>query len=485
MYKRKCDGTGEDILSVYSAEKAFPIYKPEYWYSDKWNPLDYGQDFDFSRPFFEQFVELMNKVPQVARSVVGNQNCDYINQAGWCKDCYLIFEANYSEHCMYSSFIYYSKSSLDCLSLTKSELCYQCVDCKNCYNLRYSQDCDNCSDSWFLKNCIGSKNCFGSINLRNKEYYFLNQKCSKEEYEAKIAALDLQSAEGIENLQTSFNEFVKKFPQKYLQGTQNENSSGNYLSNTKNCQACFEVNDCQDSKYLSNCANMKNCYDITVFGAAEGADFCIDCHEIGEGVRNTYYSDQIWSGCSDIYYSKLCQNSHDLFGCIGLRHKSYCIFNKQYSEEEYHRLKAQIVEHMKNTGEWGEFFPASISPFAYNETVAVEHFPLTKEEAIAQGFNWKDEEKTEQITGEGVLTCKETGKSFKLTSAEIAWYQRMKLPAPTLCPEQRHKLRFGLRTKRKLYERDCQKCSISIQTAFSPERPEAIYCEKCYLESTE
>jgi hypothetical protein len=32
---------------------------------------------------------------------------------------------------------------------------------------------------------------------------------------------------------------------------------------------------------------------------------------------------------------------------------------------------------------YGEFFPMEISPFAYNETIAQEHFSLTKEQAEA------------------------------------------------------------------------------------------------------
>jgi hypothetical protein len=36
---------------------------------------------------------------------------------------------------------------------------------------------------------------------------------------------------------------------------------------------------------------------------------------------------------------------------------------------------------MKQTGEWGEFFDTSLSPFGYNETVANEYYPLSEEEA--------------------------------------------------------------------------------------------------------
>ena len=45
---------------------------------------------------------------------------------------------------------------------------------------------------------------------------------------------------------------------------------------------------------------------------------------------------------------------------------------------------------MRSTGEWGQYFPASLSPFAYNETVANDYFPLTKDEAHDHGFAWYD-----------------------------------------------------------------------------------------------
>ena len=41
---------------------------------------------------------------------------------------------------------------------------------------------------------------------------------------------------------------------------------------------------------------------------------------------------------------------------------------------------------------YGEFFPSELSPFAYNESIAQEYFPLTKEEALAKGFTWQDSE---------------------------------------------------------------------------------------------
>jgi len=37
---------------------------------------------------------------------------------------------------------------------------------------------------------------------------------------------------------------------------------------------------------------------------------------------------------------------------------------------------------MEADGERGEFFPITMSPFAYNETIAQEYFPLGKAEII-------------------------------------------------------------------------------------------------------
>lgn len=480
LYLRKCDLTGEPTLSVFSEDKPYKVYKNEHWYSDKWNAMDYGQDFDFSRPFFEQFNELLHKVPQLALSTTGNQNSDYINQAGWCKDCYLIFEADYNDKCMYSTHIGDSRDCMDTLQVMKSELCYECVDCQNCYNLRFAQDCMNCSDSWFLKNCIGCSDCFGCVNLRNKKYCIYNQQHSREEYLQKLASFDLQNLASLQKMEEEFLKYAVQFPCKNYHGTQNENSVGDYLYNTQNCRDCFDVYNAQDCRFVTESRNVKKVYDMTVFGSQKGVEFCYECHEIGEGVRNIYFSDQVWEGCYDIYYSKLCiQNSHNLFGCVGLRKAAYCILNKQYSKEEYEALMPRIVEHMRKTGEYGEFFPANMSPFAYNETLAQQHYPLSKEEAKNQGYDWKEEVKNPVVSG--VPVCVDCGKNFKIVSQEQEFYQKMKLPEPTTCSECRHKKRFSKRNPRKLWERSCTQCASPTLSSYAPERPEKVYCEACYL----
>jgi hypothetical protein len=519
LYKRKCDKTGKDIISVFSPDKQVIVYDNDVWYGDDWSGLDYGRDYDFNRPFFSQFADLLKVTPQVSRSAVQNQNCDFTNQSGWNKNCYLIFECDHNEDCQYSDNIYDSKTSFECYQVQKVTRCYECIDCRNSYNLKYSQDCDNCSDSWFLKNCIGTKNSFACVNLRNKEYCFRNEQLSKEEYESRMAQLGLNHRGNIKREQEKFDQWAKQFPERYYHGFQNEDSTGDYLWNTQRCKNSYDLQHSQDCKYVVNSRYTRNCQDMTVFGSLEGADFSYEVHEIGGGARNVLFTDQAWMSVSNIYYSKLCiQNSSNLFGCISLKHQSYCILNKQYAEEDYNQLVPKIIEHMKSTpylsgreapnttpsggrgGEWGEFFPASLSPLGYNETVGINFMPMSQQQAEENGFNWSNytapnPHVEKSVPGEKLpdtiadipddilnwaIICQESGKPFRITPLELKFYRDQNLPVPGTHPNVSYLKRFKKRNPRQLWSRTCSQCQKSLQSTYEEGREETILCEQCY-----
>jgi hypothetical protein len=73
--------------------------------------------------------------------------------------------------------------------------------------------------------------------------------------------------------------------------------------------------------------------------------------------------------------------SKDCFGCVGLKNKQYCIFNKQYTKEAYIETVQRLIEHMQTLGEWGRFSPQEHAPFSYNESVAQTYFPLDASQA--------------------------------------------------------------------------------------------------------
>lgn len=519
LYKRKCSFSGEEIISQYHEKHPFPVYKEDIWWSDKWEALDYGRDFDFNKKFFKQFQELKNVVPHMSVFICGGtlQNSDYTNCTGYLKNCYLIFESDYDEDCYYSNLLKNSKNLVDCSICYDSELCYECVDCSNAYNLKYSQNCQNCQDSWFLKNCIGSQDCISSANQIHKQYVIFNKQYSKDEYKKLKIEFALDTHSGIQNLLTKSYEFFTSQIYKNLQGENNQNSLGDNLYNCKDSQNCFDSKNLEDCKYCAKLSlNVKSCMDYNSWG--DKAELVYECSACGDNIYNIAFCSTCTSNLNNCYYCDQCSRCSYLFGCVGLKDKKYCVFNKQYSKEEYEELVPRIIDHMNtcrdktclvSTGEWGEFFPSYISPFGYNETIAMDYFPLTKKDVETkdflslQGFKWCDFENplpvVEKIIPANLLPntiseipddilnwaveCEITKKPFKIIKPELDFYRKMNLPIPHLHPDERHKIRMAKRNPRTLFDRNCMKCNAEIKTTYAPDRPEIVYCEKCYLEA--
>ncbi|MCX6807601.1 MAG: hypothetical protein NTZ80_02240 [Patescibacteria group bacterium] len=502
LYWRKDDATDEKILSIYSPDKTIPIYTQKFYLSDQWDPIEKGRDFDFSRPFFEQFKDFNETVPHPSLQNDFNENSDYVNFSARNKNCYLIFEADHNQDCLYLSHSYHNRNCVDCCHIDKCELCYECDNLIDCYNCSFTYNCQGCSNAWFLRDCINCSFCFGCVNLRNKQYYFFNEKCSKDEYLQKINNFTLDLSLQINIAKGALEGHSHILPKKYMNGMQTENCFGDYLNKSKDLKNCFNVKNSQSCAFVYDGYNYKDCYDVDAWGGT-GAELVYECQACGDGAYRIICCDCTFNECANIYYSSWCRSCHDVFASIGLRHKQYCILNKQYSKQEYEELVPRIIEHMMKTKEWGEFFHPSLSPFGYNETVAQEYFPLTKKQAQEQGFNWSDYEapfpKVEKIVKadklpdiiseipdqilDWAIECEITHKPFRIIKQELDFYRKHNLPLPKRHPDQRHKDRLSLRNPRKLWNRTCNKCNIPIQTSYSPDRPETVYCEKCYLEA--
>ncbi len=498
LYKRKCDKTGKDMLSNVHPSSPYKVYNQEFWWSDEWDASDYGQEYDFNKPFFQQFAELYLKVPRPSlfTGYRYDENCDYTNYAGKNKNCYLLFDSDYCRDTYYSYSLYHAVSCLDNYRTRECELSYEAIDCKNCYNCKFISNSSQCSDSAFLDNCEGCKKCFMSFNQQHKEYFIFNRQGTKEEYEGLMA--QLASGQNIEHYKSEFARMKAQFPKKFMHGIQNENVSGDYISNCKDVLESFDCNNVNGGKYLYQNfgVQVKDCYDCDEPG--EAAELIYESSNSGYNVSRIICGVNILDQNSDILYSNHCHYSNNLFGCIGLKRKKYCILNKQYTKEEYEELIPRIIEHMRSGGEWGEHFPSEISAYGYNETLAMDFAPLTREEALAQGYKWLDDDKKkvpqtymipdvisqvpDSITGE-LLACIECQSNFKIIPQELEFYRTQGLPVPSKCFKCRHYARMHSRNPRTLYARTCTHCGDAIRTTYAPERPEQVYCEKCYLEA--
>lgn len=493
LYKRKCGMCNKELVSMYSPDKPFPIYCPSCWWEGDWHGTSYAQEFDFSRPFFDQFRDLQNKVPRISLYLVNSENCDYCNFVGDCKNCYLTFGSVYSEDCLYGS-AYYSKNCMDNLVTRECELCYECTDSRKLYNCLYCQDCYHSDHLLFCYDLQGCSECIACAGLRNKKYHIENKPYSKEEYEAIKSKINFCSSKQLEGVHEQLKKMKLEIPHHFMPNSNVQNVSGTHIYNSKNTHHSFYVDRCEDCAYCMQVVDLKDCYDNNY---TEENELCYEYLGM-YGAKNTFYS--TFSRHSyDVFYSEYTINAKNLFGCSNIHKKDFCILNKPYSEEEYKELVPKIIDHMKEAGEWGEFFPISHSPFAYNETVAQEYFPMEKGGATGKGYKWKDPDQKEcqpqttevpveikdvqdSILNE-VLACSDCKKNYKIISQELKFYRNIHLPIPKKCPDCRHKNRLSLRNPRKLFSRQCNKCNTDIQTTYAPDRPEKVYCEKCYHES--
>ena len=501
LYKHNCDLCGKATFSLYSSDKPYKVYCVDCWWSDKWDPMEYGMEFDFSRPFFEQYNELLLRVPKQALHHNNNaENCEYTTSTTRNRNCYLISSSGYNEDCYYGIFMARNKNSVDVTHIMDSELCYECVDADKGYNLSWCQNTKDCSDSRFLYDCHGCRYCFFCTGLRNKEYYIRNKPYSKKQYEKEMAGIDFTSHKTVGAIEKDFAEFKKGQPRLYYDGQNNENVvASDYIFNSKNCAYCLDANNLEDCKYCGWYNDSKDCQDVYAFGY--GNEKCYDSMQIGTHCQNILMCNSSWNNISDLIYCFACHTSQNLFSCDGLKYKKYCIFNKQYKEQDYRSLVSQIIGHMQKTGEWGHFPSARYSFFAYNEAMANDFYPLSKDEAKKRGWAWKEvidelpkvektipaaklPDKTADIPDDVLnwaLKCEATGRPFKLIAQELSYYRKHSLPVPRVHPDERHRQRFELRNPRHFWVRKCDSCGKAIQTSYSPDRPEKVYCEQCYL----
>ncbi len=497
LFKKKDAHDGKEIFSMYPPQSKWFIYEHNYWWSDAWDPMKYARDYDFSRSFFEQFNELLLSVPHSSREIKSLENSDYSNNSSHLKNCYLCFDSDFNENCMYSAYFRECHDTLDVFNVKGLELCYELLSSAHCYQCAFSIDIDNCRGVWFSRNCENCEDCFGCVNLRHKKYCFFNEQLSRDQYKQKIKELDLGSYKNLRDVQNSVNKFWRKHPYRFMHGTHNTNVSGDYLEHCKDVKLSFETYECQRVKYSQRIVNHSSeIWDSTSWG--DNSQLVYETAVCGENNLGIKFCAFCWPGNREIEYCVHCHSSSNLFGCVGLSKKEFCILNKQYNPEEYQSLRTQIVEKMKKDGEYGEFFPSHMSPFAYNESIAIDYFPLDKEEATGRGFSWIDPEHREyeitisadklpdhirdakqEVTSE-IIQCLRCKRAYRLLERELEFYQRLMIPLPRLCHNCRHQQRLKQRNPLNLWNRKCDKCDTNMETSYSPERPEIVYCEQCY-----
>ena len=323
-------------------------------------------------------------------------------------------------------------------------------------------------------------------------------------------------------------DFFLGFPVKHYHGYRIVGSDGDYLRNTKNVKGSYFTSDAKDGRYLYNVyLDTEDSYDFGPWGA--GASQMYECLTCGDHCERERFCFESWSACRDLDYCCFLRSSADCFGCVSLKNAQYCIFNKQYSKDEYFALRDKIIAQMNampyrdeegREYRYGEFFPPALSPFAYNEVELQDVFPLTKEQATAKRLPWRDPDVRDFTTTviadrlpdaavsaddtivKELIQCAECKRAYRIVDQELQFLRRLNLPLPSRCVNCRAARRSALVNRPVYHHRQCQcaggksqngryantsahdhgdaLCPNEFETSYAPDRPEIVYCESCY-----
>lgn len=512
LFRKKEERTGEFIFSAYPPESKVKIFEHKYWWSDEWDPKSYGLDYDFSKTFFEQFSNLLHTVPLCDRAMKDCLNSDYSNNATNVKNAYLSFNAKNSENICYGFHFSGSNDCVDIYQTKDSRLCYETFSVVDSERVFWSINCAQCYNVWFSDNCRNCTDCFACVNLRNKKYCIFNKEYTKEEYEKEIVRLYDGSRNNISEMISRVNEFQKEFPVQYMHGNRNKNVTGDYIYASNNVFNSFELHNVDNARYCQFVRHSKDVYDYTSWGIS--SELIYESISCGESCQNLKFCFECWPSSHNLEYCVDCHSSSYSFGCIGLKKAEYCIFNKQYSKEEYFTLRSKIIEQMnsmpyisQNGAEYryGEFFPHELSPFGYEASSASDYFkvgdintnPSTHTPDIYTGdLPETISEIDDSIIGK-IIECAD-GQScdhrcvgaFKVTEMELQFYQRFNIPIPSICSNCRFYNRMEKLNPMVSRQGSCMcsieshghtgVCSSEFVTNYKIEKEKVLFCEECY-----
>jgi len=319
------------------------------------------------------------------------------------------------------------------------------------------------------------------VNLSDAKYCVYNKFLGKEKYEQFLQEQRIDSVVHLEHAKNQFHDFLSKHPIPSSYQTDCDQCSGNYLHQSSNLINCYESRKCFDSINCYGLSDAKDCVDGLGFG--EGLTESGLFVDVGINSSSVFQSVECWNNVHNLRYCSHCEDSSNLFGCVGLRGREYSILNKQYSKAEYHKTIEEITRLMKAKRKWGKPLAPSFSGFAYNHSLAGDIFPLSQAQATLMGHYWDERGegiKPSQLLSLGdantpvifedipdsltdasldqvfnaIYLCEMTGRPFRVVKQEALLLQSMKIALPTRCFEQRHAERLKKLSVGKLESRE-------------------------------
>jgi hypothetical protein len=385
-----------DIMNIYKQDGEICRYPKSDRISNLGDDVEFWdvsasheRSFDAEKSLFGNMRLLQDAIPLQRTLRFGtNENCEYMDGVLGAKNVYLSFIICFdAENILYSAFCYANISNIinSFLVCKNSSEVADSMGVTESYKVFYSKNIANSSNIWFSTNLIGCHDCIWCDGIENQRYMINNQQFSQDIYNKKKVEI-LSEKSKFESIRNHiFSRPTKNFASKNVTGEGVIKSE-----NIENGLWVWYFSESRNVAIGNGDSGSRNHYD--------SIDVGYNAHEYygvigggGSNSKNIYCSMQMATN-SDCYYCMHMIECHHCLGCIGLKNKSYCILNKQYTKEEWEEKACEIFASMEADGTLGDFFPASMNPFYFNDTLAyLIDDTFTKEEVEAEGYLWRDE----------------------------------------------------------------------------------------------
>ncbi len=326
FYHRNCNNCDKKMISVFGGDD-INVYCQDCWLGDSWDALDYGSTYDFSINFFEQYLNLYKKVPEMnLNGHISNKNSPYVNFIVEANNCHYCFGGGYIENVRFSNVGLRTKDSMEIYFSMDNEFCYEILNCQKCFRVCYGNNIKDCMDSYFLQDSVNCNDCIMCCNLRNKTYCYKNEQYTKEEY-LKIKDKFLYDLHhNLDSLKKEFKEFLVLHPKKYANILKSQNCSGNNISESVNVFNGFNISKTENSKNSQDIVGVaRDIYDSTSAGL--NLDNVYESMSVSMNISKSLFSLVIRNNSFNVNYCFALTSCSNCFACIGLKNKSYCVLN--------------------------------------------------------------------------------------------------------------------------------------------------------------
>ncbi len=377
------------FISKYpKSERIWKIVKTIEYEDIRENFTKYWVDYDFSKNIFENIRLLKQKTEFPNLSTYGwAENCDFADTTHNTKNAYLSFGATWdNENILYSSCIKWK-----CVNVFNSVMAWDCSEniyfCNwiiKWYKIFYSKFIMNSNNIWFSRNLNWCSECIFCDSLDNKKYCIKNKQLDEKTY--------FEEKEKILKNKKSFLDIYNKIPTDW-KNFWSTDVEWNFIVNSQNVSNwhfAYQVKNWNNLVIVWSTSKWcENMFDIFTWGSGYSSDMYWCCSVWT--TQNIYIWESIGMS-SNIYYSFNIQDCSFCLWCIWLKNKSFCILNKQYSKEEWYELADKIFFQMERDWILWEFFPWSLNPLYFNDTMAyLIDDSFTKEEVEKDGYMWREE----------------------------------------------------------------------------------------------